>query len=97
MKNVHDTVELKFEMDDFRKLWSANCKAANCKAKHFFLYNLVLKVYSTYGRSLNKNTVSNFFWHYFCNQYTEESKCTWRIVCKSGNCNINQKLMNLDN
>ena len=61
------------------------------------LYNLVLKVYLNYGRSLNKNRVSKIFWQYFCNQYTEENKCTWRIVCKCGYCNINQKLMNLDN
>ena len=60
------------------------------------LYNLVLKVYSDYGRSLNKTTVSKIFVHCFCNQYTEENKCTWRLVCKCGYCNINQKLMNLD-
>ena len=61
------------------------------------LYNFVLKVYSNYGRSLNKNAVSKTFWHFFRNQYKEKNKCTWRIVCKCGNCNINQKLMNLDN
>ena len=55
------------------------------------LYNLVLKIYSNYDRSLNKNTVSKIFWQFFCNQSTEENKCTWRIVCKCGNCNINQK------
>ena len=61
------------------------------------VYNLMLKVYSNYGRSLNKNTLSKIFWNYFCNQYTEENKCTWRIVCKCGYCNNNQNLMNLDN
>ena len=61
------------------------------------LYNLVLKVYSNDGRSLNKNTVLKILWHYFCNQYTEENKCTWRNVCKCGNCNSIRKLMNLYN
>ena len=32
------------------------------------LYNLVLKIYSNFDRSLNKNTVSKVFWHYFCKQ-----------------------------
>ena len=61
--------------------------------KNFFhgtniLYNLVLKVYSNFGRRMNKNTVSKIFCivSIFCiDQYTEENKCTWRIVCKCRN------------
>ena len=31
---------------------------------------LGLKVYSKYGKSVCKRTVSKIFWHYFCNSYT---------------------------
>ena len=30
-----------------------------------------------------------------CNRCTEENNCTWRIICKCGNCNANQKLKTL--
>ena len=51
------------------------------------LYNYVLRVIESFGNFLNKATIQNIYWKFFTKQYTEENKCTWRVICRCGNCN----------
>ena len=56
------------------------------------LYNYVLRVNESFGKYLNKATIQNIYWNFFTKQYTEENKCTWRVICRCGNCNSLSKI-----
>ena len=56
------------------------------------LYNIIIRVYTSYGKYLNKDTISKIYWDYFLRKYDKRDKCTWRIVCKCDHCNNWKKL-----
>lgn len=56
------------------------------------LFNIVSNVYQKFGNTLNKSTLTTLYWHYFESNYNKENKCTWRILCRCGNCNPASKI-----
>ena len=59
------------------------------RTKH--LYNIVSRVYRNYGEVFNKQTITNICWGYFTKSFNQLNKCTCRIMCKCGTCNIWKK------
>ena len=52
------------------------------------LFNYLSQMYPHFG----KETLQKIYWHLFTGHYSEENKCTWRLICRRGNCNITNKV-----
>ena len=57
------------------------------------LYNYVLRALK--GARPAKTTLTQIYWNFFNKCYSQTDKCTWKILCRCGNCNTMTKLMTI--
>ena len=57
------------------------------------LYNYVLRALK--GARPSKTTLTQIYWNFFNKRYSQTDKCTWKILCRCGNCNTMTKLMTI--
>ena len=56
------------------------------------LYNCLIRTCSEFKENPNKSSLTNVYFKYFDNAFNELNKCTWKLYCRCGSCNIYNKL-----
>ena len=56
------------------------------------LYNCLIRACPAFHQRSDKTTLIDIYRDYFKRMFNEINKCTWRLICKCGNCNVYVKL-----
>ena len=57
------------------------------------LFNVIIRHTSKQLIDIQKSDIAEIYWKFF-ERYSEMDSCTWRIMCRCGNCNPNGKTQN---
>ena len=60
------------------------------------LYNCLIRTCSEFKENPNKSSLTNVYFKYFDNAFNELNKCTWKLYCRCGSCNIYNKLKSIN-
>ena len=56
------------------------------------LYNYLIYACPSFYQKPDKTTLTDIYHTFFQKKYNETNTCTWRLLCRCGNCNIFEKL-----
>ena len=95
--DVIKITEMKTTAQAFRnELKITETKHSKCNDNFFrhaaILHNMFLRFTKPLKLPMDKNTIMRIYWQYFDNCFFENLPCTWRLLCKCGNCNPLGKL-----